>query len=72
MPRRSGAGVGQPRATTLKASYSAGLLALAVVGYFGWLLAGQSGSAILSFFADSDTLMVVVAAGAAFTTPGVV
>jgi len=60
--------VGQPRATTLKASYSAGLLALAVVGYFGWLLAGQSGSAILSFFADSDTLMVVVAAGAAFTT----
>ncbi len=59
--------MGEPRAT-LKTGYGAALLALAVVGFFGWLLAGQSGSATLSVFADTDTLMVVVAAGAAFTT----
>ena len=62
-----GGRVGEPRAT-LKTGYSAALLALALVGYFGWLLAGQPGSATLWFFADTDTLMVVVAAGAAFTT----
>ena len=59
--------MGEPRAT-LKTGYGAALLALAMVGFFGWLLAGQSGSATLSVFADTDTLMVVVAAGAAFTT----
>ncbi len=59
--------MGEPRATP-RLGYGAALLALGLVGYFGWLLAGQSGSATLSFFADSDTLMVVVAAGAAFTT----
>ena len=59
--------MGEPRAT-LKKGYSAALLALALVGYFGWLLAGHPDSATLSFFADTGTLMVVVAASAAFTT----
>ena len=59
--------MGEPRAKLTRV-YGAALLALALVGYFGWLLAGQPGSATLSFFADTDTLMVVVAAGAAFTT----
>ena len=48
--------------------YSAGLLALAIMGYFGWLVAGQSGGAILSLFANTATLLMVVAAAAAFTT----
>ena len=59
--------MGEPRAKLTRV-YGAALLALALVGYFGWLLAGQPGSATLSFFADTDTVMVVVAAGAAFTT----
>ena len=36
------------------------------MGYFGRLLAGQPVSAAVAFFADTDTLMVAVAAGAAF------
>lgn len=45
---------------------SAAVVGLALVGYFSWLLSGRPRSEMLSLLFDSDTLLVVVAAGAAF------